>query len=72
MTYKLNEGDDWVVYRSPAVEHESAEMVAQIGRAYRHFKNTFTGLDSSLRQDGLTVGALPALFDVEDLSLIHI
>ena len=66
MTYKLNEGDDWVVYRSPAVEHESAEMVAQIGRAYRHFKNTFTGLDSSLRQDGLTVGALPALFDVED------
>ena len=47
MTYKVTEGDDWVLYRSPAVEHESQEMIAQLGRSYRQFKQTFTGFDSS-------------------------
>ena len=44
MTYKVTEGDDWVLYRSPAVEHESQEMIAQLGRSYRQFKQTFTGI----------------------------
>ena len=58
MTYKIKEGEDWVLYRSPVVEHEQEEMLRQLGRGYRLFKDTFTGLDSSLRQEGLTLGAL--------------
>ena len=50
----LKRGDDWVLYRSEVIEHEPEEMKAQLGRAYRHFKNTFTGCDSSLKNDGLT------------------
>ena len=69
MTYKIKEGEDWVLYRSPVVEHEQEEMLRQLGRGYRLFKETFTGLDSSLRQEGLTLGALPELFDREDLKL---
>ncbi len=69
MTYKIKEGEDWVLYRSPVVEHEQEEMLRQLGRGYRLFKETFTGLDSSLRQDGLTLGALPELFDREDVKL---
>ena len=66
MTYKVTEGDDWVLYRSPAVEHESQEMIAQLGRSYRQFKQTFTGFDSSLTSRELTVGSLPDIFNVEE------
>ena len=66
MTYKVTEGDDWVLYRSPAVEHESQEMIAQLGRSYRKFKQTFTGFDSSLTSRELTVGSLPDIFNVEE------
>ena len=66
MTYKVTEGDDWVLYRSPAVEHESEEMIAQLGRSYRQFKQTFTGFDSSLTSRELTVGSLPDIFNVEE------
>ena len=65
MTYKIKEGEDWVLYRSPVVEHEQQEMIRQLGRGYRLFKDTFTGLDSSLRQEGLTLGALPELFNTD-------
>ena len=62
----LKRGDDWVLYRSEVIEHEPEEMKAQLGRAYRHFKNTFTGCDSSLKNDGLTLSALPELFSPSD------
>ena len=66
MTYKIKDGHDWTLWRSPAVENESTEMIAQIGRSFRLFKKTFSGLDSSLKNDGLTLGALPDIFNVQD------
>ena len=66
MTYKIRDGEDWCLWRSQAVENESKEMVAQIGRSFRLFKNTFSGLDSSLKQEGLTLGALPDIFNVQE------
>ena len=66
MTYKIRDGHDWTLWRSPAVENESTEMIAQIGRSFRLFKKTFSGLDSSLKNDGLTLGALPDIFNVQD------
>ena len=62
----IQRGDDWVLYRSEVVVHEPEEMKAQLGRAYRLFKNTFTGCDSSLKNDGLTMSALPELFQVNN------
>ena len=41
-------------------------MITQLGRAYRLFKNTFTGFDSSLTDQGLTLGNLPSLFNYEE------
>lgn len=59
---ELQRGDDWALYRSTVVENESEEMKTQLGRAYRLFKNTFTGCDSSLKSDKFTLSALPELF----------
>ena len=58
----IDSGEDWVVCKSEVVSNESEEMKVQLGRAYRLFKNTFTGCDSSLKNDGLTLDALPDLF----------
>ena len=55
-------GTDWSVHRSVVVENESEEMKTQLGRAYRLFKDTFTGCDSSLKSDNFTLSALPNLF----------
>jgi hypothetical protein len=67
MTYKVYDGDGHTLWRSPVVEHEKDEMVAQLGRAHRHFKNTFTGFDSSLNRDGgLTLGSLPDMFQIKE------
>ena len=42
----IDSGEDWVVCKSEVVSNESEEMKVQLGRAYRLFKNTFTGCDS--------------------------
>ena len=62
----IDSGEDWVVCKSEVVSNESEEMKVQLGRAYRLFKNTFTGCDSSLKNDGLTLDALPDLFSQVD------
>ena len=58
----IEKGDDWVLYRSEVVQREQQEMITQLGRSYRLFKNTFTGCDSSLKSDSFTLSALPTLF----------
>ena len=63
----IDSGEDWVVCKSEVVSNESEEMKVQLGRAYRLFKNTFTGCDSSLKNDGLTLDALPDLFSQQKL-----
>ena len=66
MATLLEKGDDWSLWRSPCIIHEKDEMITQLGRAYRLFKNTFTGFDSSLTDQGLTLGNLPSLFNYEE------
>ena len=58
----IEKGDDWVLYRAEVVQREQQEMITQLGRSYRLFKNTFTGCDSSLKSDSFTLSALPTLF----------
>jgi hypothetical protein len=58
----IEKGDDWVLYRAEVVQREQQEMITQLGRSYRLFKNTFTGCDSSLKSDNFTLSALPTLF----------
>ena len=64
--YKVYDGDAHCLWRSPVVVNEQEEMIAQLGRAHRHFKNTFTGFDSSLTGNELTLGALPNLFSQQE------
>ena len=64
---KIEAGEDWALWRSDVVENNIEQMSAELGRAYRMFTETFTGMNSQLTNldpfNNTSLKDLPNIFE---------